>query len=200
MKRTIIILLVLVLGVVIFLKVAFKGPDLASYAYLKEPRITRLADQKVIEVYGKGDPDSFVGKAFGFLYKHYFKLPGTSLMKMPLPRGRWIAGPEIPRLEWQAYLSLPVAEDVTTLAEIKDDSDFKAELKVWQYGDVAEILHIGDYENESQSIQKLKDFVASNGYVISGLHEEEYLKGPGMFMKGNPKNYQTVIRYQVKKK
>ena len=32
-----------------------------------------------------------------------------------------------------------------------------------------------------------------------GEHEEEYLRGPGMFSKGDPEKYLTIIRYRVKK-
>jgi hypothetical protein len=42
-------------------------------------------------------------------------------------------------------------------------------------------------------------FIADKGYEMAGMHEEEYLVGPGM---GNapPESYRTIIRYQVKKK
>ena len=50
------------------------------------------------------------------------------------------------------------------------------------------------------TVEKLKSFVATNGYEIAGDHEEEYLKGPGMFSKGNPDEYYTILRYQVRKK
>ena len=41
-------------------------------------------------------------------------------------------------------------------------------------------------------------FIADKGYVVAGPHEEEYLAGPGMV--AEPAKYQTIIRYQVKKK
>jgi len=43
-------------------------------------------------------------------------------------------------------------------------------------------------------------FIEENEYKVTGAHEEEYLKGPGMFFMGNPKKYQTIIRYPVEKK
>lgn len=41
--------------------------------------------------------------------------------------------------------------------------------------------------------------IVAQGYEIAGPHEEEYLSSPGM---GNipPEEYQTIIRYAVKKK
>ena len=43
------------------------------------------------------------------------------------------------------------------------------------------------------TIEKIKTFISERGYEINGDHEEEYLKGPGMFFKGNPKKYRTII-------
>ena len=72
-------------------------------------------------------------------------------------------------------------------------------LTTWEYGDVAEMLHVGPYDREEPTIAKLKQFIKECGYEIVGEHEEEYLKGPGMFSKGNPDKYLTIIRYRVKK-
>ncbi|MCK9244452.1 MAG: GyrI-like domain-containing protein, partial [Candidatus Marinimicrobia bacterium] len=60
--------------------------------------------------------------------------------------------------------------------------------------------HVGPYTTEPPTIQKLMDYITSQGYTIIGPHEEEYLKGPTMFGKGNPEKYKTIIRYQVAKK
>jgi hypothetical protein len=65
---------------------------------------------------------------------------------------------------------------------------------------VAEIFHIGPYSEEPHTIAKLYQFIKDNGYKLVGAHEEEYLKGPGMFSKGNSAKYQTIIRYRIKKK
>jgi hypothetical protein len=32
------------------------------------------------------------------------------------------------------------------------------------------------------------------------IHEEEYIKGPGMIFAGNPETYLTIIRYPVQKR
>jgi hypothetical protein len=50
------------------------GPDLAAYEFLKEPRITNLPDQKMIEVRATGDPSSVGKEAFGALFKTFFRL------------------------------------------------------------------------------------------------------------------------------
>jgi hypothetical protein len=49
------------------------------------------------------------------------------------------------------------------------------------------------------AVPVLAVIVLDSGYVIAGEHEEEYIKGPGMFSKGDPEKYLTIIRYRVKK-
>lgn len=75
----------------------------------------------------------------------------------------------------------------------------RLKLTTWSYGPTAEILHLGPYAGETATIARLKAFITNQGYRIVGMHEEEYLKGPGLFGKGNPLKYQTLIRYRVQK-
>ncbi len=64
---------------------------------------------------------------------------------------------------------------------------------------MAQILHVGRYDEEIADTEVLKEFIRSQGYEITGLHEEEYLKGPGFLFAGDPDDYLTLIRYPVKK-
>jgi len=107
---------------------------------------------------------------------------------------------ETPKNEYLGIFALPVSNEVEAIPANTDNPEPKIRLVNWEYGEVAEILHIGSYEKEAPTVEKLKLFIAANGYEISGAHEEEYLKGPGMFGKGNSDEYQTILRYQVRKK
>ena len=92
---------------------------------------------------------------------------------------------------------MPVPESVTSLPASATDSNLDIRLSTWTYGSVAEILHIGPYEQEVPTIKRLEAFIMDQGYSIIGEHEEEYLRGPGMlFVK--PENYYTIIRFRVK--
>ena len=171
--------------------VFLNAQDLTPYASLKEPRITALPALKMLVVESKGDPNTTSGQAFGLLYKTFFSIPGV---RMAPPRGRWVFGLDTPKSEWVGFYALPLPEQVTTLPPGASG----VKIDVWQYGEVAEILHIGGYDKETPTIEKLMKFIAAKGYVVAGPHEEEYLKGP----ESGPKtdDYQTIIRYQVKKK
>jgi hypothetical protein len=55
-------------------------------------------------------------------------------------------------------------------------------------------LHIGGYDQETPTVQRLQKFIADNGYEVAGAHEEEYLTKP------DAKVVKTIIRYPVKRK
>lgn len=177
------------------------GPKLEDVKYLLEPRITTLPSQKVLVVEAKGDPTIAGGEAFSLLFKTYFKLKGVPKgPKQPAPRARWPLSLNTPKEQWIGRYAMPVPENVS-LAPIFDanSSGPRALLTTWEYGQVAEILHVGPYDNEEPTIRKLLQFVKDAGYQTMGEHEEEYLKGPTVFSKGNPQKYLTIIRYRVKK-
>jgi hypothetical protein len=148
----------------------------------------------MLVVEAKGDPNTAGQAAFGLLFKTFFSLPGV---QMAAPRARWSSPDKAAdaKSEWTGSYALPLPASVTGLpAGIQG-----VKIEVWSYGEVAEVLHVGPYAAEGPTIQALHKFIADQGYVIAGLHEEEYLVGPGM---GNapPESYRTIIRYQVKKK
>ncbi len=174
-------------------------PDLGKYESLKEPRIANMPDQKMVEVTAAGDPNVVGGKAFKLLFKVYYKIPEVSKGAPPAPRARW-KGDMAVKSSWTGFYALPVPPETGSLPAVAADPGLQVRLTTWEYGDVAEILHVGPYDRETPTIQKLHDFAAKMGYRIIGDHEEEYIKGPGMFFKGNPEQYRTIIRCRVKKK
>lgn len=188
------IVLVLVVGIIAWFMNS--GPNLKQYESLKNPKINTMASQKMLVVEVKGDPNTTGGKAIGQLYGTFYKLKNNRI-KQAAPRARWPLGLETKKEEWFGVFGLPVSETVTELPAQKGGPTVK--LATWEYGTVAEILHIGPYSTETPTINKLKDFITENGYEISGDHEEEYLKGPGFFPT-DPKKYYTIIRYPVRKK
>jgi len=86
---------------------------------------------------------------------------------------------------------LPIPEDTTSLPQKLPDIEVKIE--TWDYGTVAQILHIGSYAEEGPTVARLHKFIEESGYQIAGDHEEEYLTTP------DAKVPKTLIRYAVKK-
>lgn len=168
--------------------------NFSKYDYLQQPQICSMKSQKMIEIRQVGDPNRNAGKVFRPLYSIFYHLRNNHI-KAAAPRARWPLALDVPKNNWVGIYGLPVSESVKELPKQHN----KISLKTCQYGTVAEILHIGPYSTEMRTIERLKNFIANNGYEIIGDHEEEYLKGPG-FWPTNPKGYYTIIRYRVHRK
>lgn len=203
MKKFIIIAVVIIVVIIVLGVAGFffmmPNPDLSQFEPLKEPQISTKPDMTVLVVEARGNPNDVGGKAFGLLFKTYFKIKDAPKgPKQEAPRARWPISADTPQSEWVGLYAMPVPDSVTELPEYEAEPGLTMELTTWEYGEVAEILHIGPYDKEEPTIEKLHAFIEDQGYEIIGLHEEEYLKGPGMFFKGNQEKYYTIIRYRVK--
>ena len=199
MKKVLIVIgILIVAGVIAFF---WFGDDygklMKEYGSLGEPRMTEYSDRKMLEYMGTGDPNTVARTAFNALFKTYYGLKGIDKMKAIAPKARWAEVDINKKSEWVGLYGVPVPETVT---ELPPGSDSNVKLVTWKYGEVAEILHVGPYAEETANIEKLKKFITDSGCKIAGEHEEEYIKGPGMFGAGDTKKYLTIIRYRVEKK
>ena len=176
-----------------------RGPDASQFADLREPRLTRMNDQRMLVVEAAGDPNIVGAGAFKLLFSTYSRLEGVSRVgRPPSPRARWPNPQDTPKDKWLGRYALPLPEPVTTLAPGPTEG-LRTVVATWTYGDVAEILHVGPYNAEQPDIERLLRFIDSQGYRVVGDHEEEYIKGPGMFFAGDPRNYLTIIRLRVER-
>lgn len=62
-------------------------------------------------------------------------------------------------------------------------------------GNSVQMLHLGSYENEKASFDRMKDFIEENGLKLKTMvHREIYLSDP---RKSEPDKLKTVLRYMV---
>ncbi|MBA7502707.1 hypothetical protein ES706_01300 [subsurface metagenome] len=163
----------------------------------KEPQILETPSRKMAVVYMKGDPNKvmpeFLPALYGSVYKLKFELKKKGIeFKIDKLRARWPNAHLVPKDEWLGICGLPIPEDTTSLPQKVLDIEVKIEK--WDYGTVAQILHIGPYSEEGATVERLHKFIEENGYEIAGVHEEEYLTSP------DAKVQKTIIRYPIKKK
>jgi len=204
-KTKIVLIAVPMVAVVVpaaFFLSPMSGPNPRQFEYLREPQVRILPDRKVLEIQAKGEPEVVGSQAFGLLFKTYFTLKGVPKgPSQPAPRARWPLSLDTPKDQWVGRYAIPVPEGIGSLpSQAAGEAGLHAEITTWEYGDVAETLHVGPYDREEPTIAKLTAFIKDCGYEIVGEHEEEYLKGPGMFSQSNPEKYLTIIRYRVVKK
>jgi hypothetical protein len=163
-----------------------------------EPQIVEMPAQRMAVVYGKGRPDKVFAELFPALYgsvytlKFALKKQGVPTFKISPPRSRYPDGLLVPMEQWTIITGIPVPEDTASLPQKVPGIEVK--LETWEYGTVAQILHLGAYDQEKPTVERLQKFIEYSGYQITGVHEEEYLTKP------DAKVMKTIIRYQVMKK
>jgi hypothetical protein len=153
--------------------------------------------QSMAVVYTRGEPAAAAKQALPALYAAIYglrsalKQQGRSFKVGPL-RARWPDAHLVPKEHWTGVWGLPLPDGVDTVPEKKPGVAITRE--VWEYGTVAEILHVGPYTMEAPTVQQLHDFITEHGYEIWGPHEEEYLTSP------RARVQKTVVRYAVRRK
>ena len=161
-----------------------------------EPHIYTLTGGKVLVAQITGDPDITMDTAATTLYSagRILKL-SPSYMNARHPQ--WNQRDTTPEKEWVVHYSRMVPETATGLADIKDTADVKIYYERRETTEIAEILHIGRYEEIPDSLKKLRQYIEREEYKISGFYEEVYI----IFeqIEPNPYEYETLLRYQVTK-
>lgn len=152
-----------------------------------EPEIIEMPPRKMAVIHAKGTPGDVFPKAIPALYNSAYA-PSIDFTVGAI-RSRCPDPPDMPPEQMSFDVGLPVREDTAALPP----GEPAIVLETWQYGTVAQILHLGGYDQEEESVARLMAFVAESGYRVSGVHEEEYLTPP------DAQPPKTIIRYQVTK-
>lgn len=77
---------------------------------------------------------------------------------------------------------------------IKKEVQYKnIETKVIPGGKGISLTHIGPYDTLSVSYKIITDYIKNNNLEPKSRIREQYIKGPGMLLKGNPDKYRTEI-------
>lgn len=165
-----------------------------------DPEIVELPDVTVAYVHTSGDPTGLgpaVMKAlYGAVYALKFALKKRGVeMKLDMPRARWDWRPgEETDGQLDGDWALAVPDGTTEADLVQKDPQFRLRTARWKYGTVARIVHVGGYDAEMPTIERLMAFIDEQGYVVDGMHEEWYMSGP------NVKQPKTVILYPVRKR
>ncbi|MBE6873099.1 MAG: transcriptional regulator [Ruminococcus albus] len=204
----------------------FKKEYKEFYMPGRKPSIVDVTKANYIAVSGKGDPNEEDGdyqKAIEVLYavaytlkmsyKTDHKIEGFYEYVVPPLEGFWKQGDnsemdyaDKSSLEWISVIRLPdfiTEEDfrwaVETAEKKKKLDCTKAEFLTLEEGLCVQIMHIGPYDDEPESVLLMENFAEEQGYVIDmgqRLHHEIYLSDP---RKSPPEKWKTVIRHPIKK-
>ena len=180
-----------------------------------KPKLVILPPLNYLMIDGKGDPNTSieyqqaVEAIYPVAYGIKFKIKresGLDFGVLPLEGLWWV--PDMTLFStsnkddwlWTAMILQPpvVTEElyIETLAEVrKKKKDLlgltKIRFESYHEGQAAQIMHIGPYADEAPTIQKLHEFILSQGYNLSGKHHEIYLGDP---RRTAPERLRTIIR------
>lgn len=195
----------------------------------KKPGIIDVPEMNYIAVRGKGDPNEPDGEykaAIELLYAISFtikmshmgthKIEGYFPYVVPPLEGLWrqkgssdsINYSRKQDLCWISMIRLPefvtreVFDWAVHEAAQKKKTDFsKAEFRTFHEGLCVQCMHVGSYDDEPETIEKIDAFLKEAGYEtdFSGqrMHHEIYLGDP---RRTAPERLRTVIRLPVIKK
>ena len=206
----------------------FKKEFKEFYMPKNKPQIVTVPKANYIAVRGAGNPNEEEGaykKAIGVLYavaytlkmshKTDYKIKGFYEYVVPPLEGLWwqegIAGVDYTNkatFQWISMIRLPefiTKEDFTwavQTAEAKKGMDCSsAEFITLEEGRCVQIMHMGAFDDEPETVKKMDEFIEEQGYendfTDTRLHHEIYLSD---VRRVAPEKCKTVIRHPIRKK
>ena len=205
----------------------FKKEYKEFYMPKNKPEIVTVPQANYIAVRGKGNPNEIDGayqKAISILYavaytlkmsyKTEHKIEGFFEYVVPPLEGFWwqdnvdgIDYADKAAFNWISVIRLPefiTKKDfewaVETASEKKKLDCSSAEFLIVDEGLCVQIMHIGAFDDEPQTVALMDEYIAQNGYendiTESRLHHEIYLSDA---RKVAPEKWKTVIRHPIKR-
>ena len=206
----------------------FKKEYKEFYMPKNTPSIVNVPKMNFIAVRGSGDPNKEDGeykKAIGLLYaiaytikmskKSDHRIDGYFDYVVPPLEGFWwqdgVTGVDYgdkDSFEWISVIRLPdfvTKEDLDWAireAAAKKKQDFsKVEFFTYDEGLCVQCMHIGSYDDEPDTVQRMHEFMKQEGYELDisdeRMHHEIYLNDA---RKTEADKLKTIIRHPIKKK
>jgi len=188
----------------------------------KDFTIVNVPEMNFLTIMGKGNPNNSeeFQKAVEALYAVSYAIK-MSPKKGDTPKGYfeyvvppleglwWISGKEFnlnekDKFEWKIMIMQPefvnneIVKSAIELSKKSKDNSSIAKIKFESYeeGLSVQIMHVGSYDAEKETIIKMKEFIKNRNLKENGLHHEIYLSDP---KKISPDALKTVLRQPVKK-
>ena len=205
----------------------FKKEYREYYLPKDTPGIITIPSMHYLAVRGHGDPNEEDGaykQSIGLLYGIAFTIKmskkgghcieGYFDYVVPPLEGFWwqegVQGFDYAHKEYLQWISVIRLPDFVTKADfdwaikeasVKKKADFsKVEFFAYDEGLSVQCLHIGSYDSEPQTVQRMHRFLSENGYALditdTRYHHEIYLSDA---RKTTPDKLRTVIRHPIRK-
>lgn len=185
----------------------------------KAPQIVAVPAMSFLMMDGEGNPNtspayqSAVEALFGVSYALKFmskRAMGLDYVVMPL-EGLWWGTPkgqhrfseeEKANFLWTMMIMQPdhitaamVAEAIGTVRRKKGLADLDSlRFTTFEEGIAVQILHIGSYDTEGPTVDRMHRFAYDRGYELRGKHHEIYLSDP---RRTQPQKLKTILRHPL---
>jgi hypothetical protein len=188
------------------------------YNATKKPELIKFDEAQYLSINGIGAPagDEFNSKVqalypLAFGVKNLSKKAGRDYVVPKLEGLWWVEDKrpfmDVPREEWHwqllnrlpEFISIDLIEKARTEVIKKKKIELVKEINIekMKEGHCVQILHIGPYSTEPETIDKIFEFIMNNDLVPNGLHHEIYLSDP---RNTAPEKMKTILRQPVQKK
>jgi hypothetical protein len=188
----------------------------SEYVTPKQPALVNVKPAKYLTLMGRGTPggpefQAGVGALYGvaFTVKTTKKFSGKDYKVCHL-EGLWWGNEmtgdfsQLPPESWHWMLLIRVPDfikdsDVKAAvsqlkAKGKGDGAEKVKLETIEEGQCVQMLHVGSYASEVESIRRMMEFASQQGLACRGRHHEIYLSDP---RRVPAERLRTILRYSV---
>jgi len=187
----------------------------SEYVAPKNPTLVRVGPARYLTVSGRGDPNGpGFGAAVGALYGVAFtiKMAKKAAKKdyvVAKLEGLWWGGRRgkllidaPPRTwRWKVMIRVPTFITASDVARAKREllrrakSGGTVRLESFREGRVVQLLHIGRYDREHESLGRMEEYARANRLRLAGRHHEIYLSDPRRVA---PAKLRTILRRPVR--
>lgn len=191
----------------------------ADYLTPLKPVLLTLKKATYLAIAGKGAPgqaefQARVGALYGMAYtvKMTRKFGGQQDYTVSKLEAQWWAEEagkcfaEIPQDQW-CWKLLIRTPDIVQPAELKEAVAVllkrgkpaevaEIKLETFTEGRCVQMLHVGPYQRESETVALMQSFAETQGLSFHGLHHEIYLSDPRRVA---PEKLKTILRHPVRK-
>jgi len=187
----------------------------SEYVTPRQPRLVRVQPAQYLTIDGQGEPggerfQACIGALYGmaFTIKMTRKFAGRGDYAVCKLEGQYLCDlAATPKKNWKWKLMIRTPEfigppemkkAVATLLKRGKPPEFKeVKLETLKEGDCVQMLHVGPYDKERETVAQMLEFVEAEGWKLAGDHHEIYLSDP---RRVPPEKLRTIIRLPLSKK
>ncbi len=191
----------------------------AEYVAPSKPQLITVGPARYLAVTGRGRPggeefQAKLGALFGvaFTIKMTRKFAGKGDYVVGKLEGQYWPDPGVPdpfdppldEMNWRLMIRTPAVvgasdvKDAVAKLTAKGKGDRADEVAVYDVtqGVCVQMLHVGPYDREIESIKRMLAFAEPQGYTYGGPHHEIYLSDP---RRVPPERLRTILRLPLSK-